>query len=31
LGAYEVGLTMLRYTTDLFVRDEDLVIPEPRV
>lgn len=30
LEAYEVGLTMLRYTTDLFVRDEDLVIPEPR-
>jgi carbamoyl-phosphate synthase large subunit len=30
LDAYEVGLTMLRYTTDLFVRDEDLAIPEPR-
>jgi len=30
LDEYEVGLTMLRYTTDLFVRDEDLAIPEPR-
>ena len=29
LDAYEVGLTMLRYTTDLFVRDSDLEIPEP--
>jgi carbamoyl-phosphate synthase large subunit len=29
LDAYEVGLTMLRYPTDLFVRDADLATPEP--